>query len=585
MNRRLRFRKIVCLTIIVAGVFLLWPGAGSADITPRGSEAEVLRFDAILELSAPIAGTHVMLCARYWVSPTHYSVAVVWAEPAEAALNFSTYPPTLQIDSNEQEFSLSNQLRPGNDTRFSKPLGQRGAFRNKFNNYPVEKIRFAEHEALASRIYVDDMEKLAAQAEDEWQTIDVGNCANQKGRDREVAKLDVRMSEGRMAALKITDANGQAIKSIEYEYSKHKGQWLLAKQNVLLPKRLLTVGYNNRGATVKIGNKEQTYKELPGSHHKGGRKCTVEYKPIKIANGVLPLPASITVHHGETNAVLRTARLSNFVQLKQTPKETEQAALEFSRFDDNELKMRELMNKYWQKDPDKIEDPDAMLLKQLRTHFENLDASTKTLGERLKRINMLMQLDWIQAHDALKEHFRQYLAVLTSNHLGEIVLAGGLHVINATIEWGQFSTADELLREWIRSATAICDAESILSFAQIQIRRRHYWPAAKLLEECSKPRQDWKQKRFDAQALRCISLWELSEMVKDPSKAKTDRSIAQAGFASWSLGAEGLWAAVRESMAEAKLFFAGLDEPTPRQKALRRQLEQMEAKVRRPITE
>ena len=580
MNRRLRFRKIVCLTIIVAGVFLLWPGAGSADITPRGSEAEVLRFDAILELSAPIAGTHVMLCARYWVSPTHYSVAVVWAEPAEAALNFSTYPPTLQIDSNEQEFSLSNQLRPGNDTRFSKPLGQRGAFRNKFNNYPVEKIRFAEHEALASRIYVDDMEKLAAQAEDEWQTIDVGNCANQKGRDREVAKLDVRMSEGRMAALKITDANGQAIKSIEYEYSKHKGQWLLAKQNVLLPKRLLTVGYNNRGATVKIGNKEQTYKELPGSHHKGGRKCTVEYKPIKIANGVLPLPASITVHHGETNAVLRTARLSNFVQLKQTPKETEQAASDFSRFGDRELKVRELSSKYWQKDPDKIEDADGALLEQLRAHFENLDVSTKTLGERLKRINMLMQLDWIGSHDALKERFRQYLAILTSNKLVEIVLAGGLHAIDMTIEWGQFPTADALLGDWIEAAITACDAESILRFAQIQLRRRHYWAIARLLEECSKPRHDWKQKCFDAQALRCVVLWELSEMVKDPSKAKTNRVIAQAGFASWSLGPDGLLTTAAESLAQAKESFANLDQPSQTQVALRRQLDQIDRRVR-----
>jgi hypothetical protein len=104
MSTRLRFRKIVCLAFIVAGVFLLSSGTGSTDITPRGDAAEVLRFDAILELSAPIAGTHIMLCARYWVSPTHYSVAFVWAEPGENILNFSTYPPTLQIESNEKQF-------------------------------------------------------------------------------------------------------------------------------------------------------------------------------------------------------------------------------------------------------------------------------------------------------------------------------------------------------------------------------------------------------------------------------------------------------------------------------------------------
>jgi len=193
---------------------------------------------------------------------------------------------------------------------------------------------------------------------------------------------------------------------------------------------------------------------------------------------------------------------------------------------------------------------------------------------------MLMQLDWIQADEALKEHFREYLRTLTANDLSQIVLVGGLEVIATTIEWGQFHTADELLKDWAERATGTCDAEPILSFAQIQTRRRHYWPIAKLLEECSKPPQDWKEKRFDAQALRSIALWELSEMVKDPSKAKTDRAIAQAGFASWSLGADRLFPLANESLAEAKRLFGGLDAPTPKQKTLKRRLDQSDSKLR-----
>ncbi len=579
MNAHLRFEKIRRLAVVVAGASLLWPGIVSPELIPRGTQVNMLSFDAILELTAPLAGTHVMLCARYWVSPKHYSVAVVWAEPGEGTLNFPTYPPALTIHSDEQEFSLSNQIGTQNHMRFAKPLGQRGVFRNKFNNYPLENIRFADPEALASRIYVNDLDKLAVPTEHEWRTLEIGNCSDLKKRSTEVARLDVRMSGGRIVALKMMDANGQIIKSIEYEYSKQEGRWLLAGQNVLLPERLLTVGYNRRGATVRIGDKEQTYKELPGWDHRGGRRCSVEYEPTKIDNGVLPLPACITVRHAETNAVLRTARMSNFVQLKQADEEVEQAALQFGRFDDKELKIRELLSKYWQKDPDKTEDADAMLLKQIRAHFENLHVKGKTLGEQLKHINMLMQLDWIEAHDALKEHFRQYLAILTSNHLSEIVLAGGLHAIDTTIEWGQFPTADELSKEWIETVMGACDAESILRFAQVQIRSRHYWPIARLLGECSKAPQGWRQKRFEARALRCISLWELSEIIKDPSKAKTDCAIAQAGFASWSLGADGLSTAANESLAEAKQLFASLHEPTRMQMAIRRQLDQITQKV------
>lgn len=579
MNTRLRFHKMRRMIVIVVCMSLLLTSIVSPEVIPRGIQTDTLRFDAILELSAPLAGTHVILCARYWVSPKYYNVAVVWAEPGENTLNFSTYPPTLRIESSEQQFSLSNQLRPGNDARFPSPLGPRGAFRNKFNNYPLENIRLGEPEALASRIYVSDLEKLKAQSGDRWETIDVGNCANQERRDREVAKLDVRMSEDRIASLKMTDANGLAIKSIEYEYSKHKGQWLLAKQNVILPERPLTVGYNTGGATVKIGDKQQIYKELPGWHHKGGRKCTVEYKPIKIDKGVLPLPASITVRHADTNEVLRTARLSNFVQLKQTHEETEQAALEFSRFGDQDMKVRDLFSKYWQKGPDKIEDADRALLKQLRSHFESLDVHRKTLGEQLKHVNMLMRLDWIQAHRDLKKHFKQYLTMLASNHLGEIALAGGLHVIDTTIEWGQFSMADEMLRQWIETTMRTCDTESILSFAQTQIRRRHCLPVARLLEECSKPRHKWGQKQFDAQALRCMALRDLSEIVKNPSKAKTNRAIEETGFASWSIGVDGLLTAANKSLAETKQLFAGLDKPTLTQKAIMRQLNRIGYKL------
>jgi hypothetical protein len=584
MQRRSKLCRIPRSALIVASVFLLAAGGAWADIAPRGTEGGVLRFDATLELNAPIVGTQALLCARYWVSAKSYAVAVVWAEPAEGALNFPTFPPTLTVRSDQRRFSLHNQVRSRNDITFAKPIGGRGVFRHKFNNYPLEDIRFAEPEALASRVYTRDLEKLATKAGDKWQGVDIASRPSHGRPDRDFARLDIRQSDGRVVSLRMMDANGAPIKTIDYTHSRHEGRWLLASEKVLLFQRPLTVGYNKRGATVRIGDKKQTYKELPGWQYTGGRRCTVEYKPTKVGNAILPLPTSITVRHGKTNEVLRVARMYNFVQLKQSPQEAEKAAFQFSRFDDNELKARGLFSKYWQKDPDEVQPTDAVLLKRLRAHFEASDVSGETLGEQLKRVNMLMCLDWIGGCGTLQEHFKKYLAILTSNDLGKIALAGGLQTIDTAIERGQFPAAAEMLKQWIEAAQQSCDGESLLLFAHTQIRRRRYWTIARLLEECSKPSQSWGRKQFDAQALRCIALQNLCEIVEDPSKATTSRSVAQAGFASWSCGADGLVKAAEQSMAEAKELFDALDKPTLRQKALMGNLERMKVRASRPTT-
>ncbi|MFX0200718.1 MAG: hypothetical protein ACFFCW_31750 [Candidatus Hodarchaeota archaeon] len=578
MSDHLRFDKILRLAVFVIAMFLLLPGSVYTKIIPKNTEVDILRFDAILELDAPLAGTHVMLCARNWISPKYYSVAVVWAEPHVSSLNFPTYPITLKIHSDEQKFSLSNQIRTRNDATFSKPLGQRGVFRHKLNNYPIADIRFAEPEALASRIYTSDLEKFMVQTENVWQTIDVRNSMNERDIDREVTKLNLRTTDGHIDALNLMDANDQLIKSIEYEYSRHKGLHMIRKQNVLLPEKLMMVGYKGRGATIKINDIERTYKELPGSHHRGGRKCTIEYEPVKVGKRLLPLPVRITVRQSETNAILRTAQMYNFVQLKHSTEEAKQVAARFVRLDEKELKVKELLTKYWLKDPDEIEDTDVNVLKQLRTHFENYPVIGKTVGEKLKRINMLLELDWIQSDPALQKHFKQYIDILTENDLNHMILVGGLHIIDTTIKWGQFPAADKLLQEWIDNVISACNAETILGFGQIQIRKRNYWTIATLFGECSKPYLNWDQKLFDAHALRFISLYELYEIIKDPSKAKINRAITQAGWASWSTGTDNLLKMMNESIAEAQKAFANLDSPTSRQKALKKQLDKISQK-------
>ena len=101
MNGLLRFGRVPRLVVFALVMFLLLTCVAYPKHIPTGTKVDVVRFDAIVDLGAPLAGTHVMLCARYWIGPRHYSVAVVWAEPHAAILNFPTYPPTLNINSNE----------------------------------------------------------------------------------------------------------------------------------------------------------------------------------------------------------------------------------------------------------------------------------------------------------------------------------------------------------------------------------------------------------------------------------------------------------------------------------------------------
>lgn len=580
MSNQSRFERIQRSAAIIVGVLLSLTGVAYPDFVPTGADVDMVRFDAILELKAPQIGTHVMLCARYWVSAKHYSFAVLWAEPYAGSLNFPTHPATLVIHSNEQQFSISNQVRTRNNENFPKPLDLRGVFRHKFNSYPLGDIRFAEQEALASYIYTSDLESRTTGSEDGWKTIDIRNVSSHNGMNREVSMLKLHTTDGRIENLKLVDANDQLIKSIEYEYSVDKDQHLLCRQNIVLPERTLMLGFRGRGATLRIGNEKHTYKEFPGSHHGGGRKCTVEYETVKLDKKVLYLPVQITVRSVVEETILRTARMFNFVRLKQNEAGAEQMAIQFGRFNEQELKVQALFSTYWQKNPEEIEDADAEILRQLRRHFESIRTDGKTVGEKLKRINMLMKLDWIQNNRAeLQRHFKEYLAILVSHDLDEVALFGGLHVIDSTVEWAQFPAADQLLQQWIGTIVAHGSPESILTFGQTYMKRRHYWSIAMLLDACSKCSY-WEQRRFDAQALKCTSLFTLFEMIQDPSTARTNRAIAQAGWAAWSLGSDNLMRTVDESLTQAKQLFANLDKPTRSQINLKRQLEQIDNKLR-----
>jgi hypothetical protein len=561
-------------TLLATAVALCLEGSASAEGNTQASAIKVLQFDAIIELDAPILKSHVVLFARYWVASSFYRIAILWAEPHAVNLNFPMYPVTMAVDSNEREFSVTNQVQGRLGGVFDKPVGERLIFRHRLNSYPAGEMRFTETEALASRIYRDDVEMLAPWLGDGVHTVNLDSRAGKGEVRRDIAALNLRVSHDRVDAVDIVDANGLLVKRIAYEYAQEQGRDILCRQETLLPERPLLLGYGERGVRIRVNDTERTFKELYGLDHEGGRKCRVEYEPIEAGDTTLSLPVHIAVQRADNGLTLRTARMSGFVLLKQSPEEVQCVAKQVGPFSREELRVRALFAKHWNRDPNAAISEDAAVLRHLQEHFET-HPPDETLGEKVRRVNMLMQLAWLQ-HDRLADYFREYLSLLSTNGLDQAALIGGLNTIDTAIRRRDFPKAAELFREWACYGLNQVPVETVLAFAQAQIGKGHPWTIARLLEEGAKSGGAWADRQFDAQAIRCIALHKLVEMMSDPAKSRTQTAGAEAAWASAALGPNDIYALAGGEFATAQRLFEEVAKPNSGQRSLKAMLDRIE---------
>jgi hypothetical protein len=306
MDCHAKFNKHLLILILSLVVLPVLINNTTANEVPKYNKIDVLQFDSIIELNAPLCRTHVVLFARYWVSPELYRMAVVWAEPHAGSLNFPIFPRSLNVASDPEAFRIEHQFQHMYDGVYPRPIGERGPFRHQFNSYYFSDIRFAEQDALDMRIYSSDIGQLKKTG-----IYDVNVLEPDDRSVQEPSRLSVRANKDRLDELSLFDTEGKQLKSIEYQY-KDGGQ--LHKQIVLLPERPIKVGFKGKGPTITIGGEEQQYSELETTHHQGGRKCIVDYKPIEIAGRTKTLPCRITVYSGDGNRILRSAKLYNFTR-------------------------------------------------------------------------------------------------------------------------------------------------------------------------------------------------------------------------------------------------------------------------------
>jgi len=570
-KRPFRLASDICL-MIVLNICVSVPSLAAETVH---TYKNLIRFDAVVELNASRGRTHIELFARYWVSPDSYRMVVVWAEPHAGHFNFPLYPPTLTIASDPNHFVVGHQFQHMYDSTFAKPFGHRGPFRHQFNTYHLSDIRFAEQESLGMYVCNDDLGLGGGDWDNREEFIDLpGKTASFEHRGIAM-QAKVRVTDDRLSKLSLFDDESLLLESIEYGYRDGTGANSLRKQEVILPERPMTVGFARKGPTITVDGEGRRYSEFTTIHHAGGRRCTVEYTSVKIGGQDVPVPACIVVRSGDGTRVLRSARLYNYISCEMTPDQIETDATRFSAFDPHDIACRELLLRYWMKPPRDVSPADANSLQDLCTHFRDMPVADATVGEQLKQVNLLMQLDWMQEDMAkLETDFRKYLSLLSTNGLDRMILFGGQNVIEITIRWAQFRAAERLLPLWLDAALLRNDPNAILDFASANLATSRFWTTAKLMEKTmSKPTLSVEQ-RFLAQAYHAITLSGISRMASDPDHmVRRELDIAQVR---WSLigSDEGrLLAQARTSLDAARRAYASVTEPSQECRTLRKELD------------
>jgi hypothetical protein len=573
--------------VLVGPLFfvLALPVDAYGNIAPKGTKIGAVQFDAIIELNrySPHSWRHdyTMIFARYWVARDYYSAAIVWAEPQSTDIFFTIHPPSLLIVSNEQSFKVCHESINKDNEMYIKPLGERGVLRHKFGGYPIGKIRFTEREALTERIYESDLKGLKDINTVDGEVLKLSILDNERVYKRDVSQLKMKTNGEHIDSMQLFNADKRLLKDISYEYETKRGKTHLRRQTVVLPEQPIMVGFKGEGIKVTLDGKEYQYRDLKATHHMGGRKCIIEYETVTLGDQEVPLPVKVTVYNQKDRRILRCVRVMNFKQVELDTTDTEEAARRFCAVTADHIEYRKLREKYWKKDQTEIEKKDIEIIEQLCDRFEKeLAAADKNTGEKLKNLNALIELDRIIGDESeIERHYQNYLSTLRDSKLTQMTLVGGYGVIETSMFRGRRSEAEQLLGTWVKAVLDIHDAESILLFAKRQLAKNRLWPTAVLLEAFSNKKHCPAEARFEAQALRCSALGELSKLLRVNDIAK--KGLIAEVQVDWvaSVGKDDVDKMFADSMDQAGCCFANLSESTESQHALKKHLEKIAKEI------
>ncbi len=565
------------VTLWILGTLLPTPNRCHA-LQPTGSRVGAVQFDAVIEVNSESNVSHVLLFARYWVGPDYYGLGITWGEPHGIGLDLSLYPPTLVIVSNKAGFEVLHDIRSEYAASYARPLGERGVFGFMYGDYPIQNTRFAEQEALATRLYGQDFTDVNWCVGDVNETLEMSHADN---RERAISRLNVHACDGRIESITLFDFESRMLKDIDYAYAERNGHVQLLRQQVYLPERPLAVALQGDGFRVKVREKEYKCTRFDAVHHEGGRKCTIEYEPVTLNGKDVLLPTQEIVWDGRKEKILRSVRMMNFKRVDLDANGVKEAARRFCGFTDKDREYRDLLIKYWKKPSAEIAQGDRDTIERLRSHYADDLPRQDTLGAQLKHLNILMELDRMAADaTSLSHHYKQYLSMLSVHGLRQMIQAGGHNAVQTLMLWGRYAEADVLLDQWVDAVLQeFDDCGALLRFCQGELIKRHLWTTFRLLGRASAKFKQSTDDAFQIQTLRCEILDQLDFFLCNPNSDAPEDVLAQSQWVITSVGQEGLRRLLRQSLSEASHTSRSIINPTSGQQELKESLKRIEERI------
>ena len=449
-------RSIVCVSLV-----LLWSICGAS--SPSGTDVGAVQFDTVIRLDPPIACTHMLIFARYWVASDYYQMSIVWAEPTGPGLRFPVFPVSLAVGSDPKTFEMRHDIFSVYNTNFSKPVGPTGTFRYMYGDYPITNLRFSDSESFGERVYASDI----ADMDSEGGSADGSHAFRLPGRDRVVRELAGRADSDLLTSLDLFDKDHRLLKSLQYEYTGAATNAWLARETVLLPERPIELGLQGEGVTVKFQEGSQQYKDFSGIFEKGGRRCIIEYRTLTLGNKQLSLPSSLEVRDASNGTVLRSVRFSNFRLTQMDRAAARAAAADFGGLTPDLRKEDELSRRYDPARAPVLNATDLAAAKDLRDRLEALEEKD-SIGRELRRLGALRRLnDTLADEHEIERLFASYLSLLQQRGLYDMVLWGGAEAVETEAKAGRFPLAKRLLNRWLDVAMQNLDIEAALRFARL----------------------------------------------------------------------------------------------------------------------
>jgi len=535
----------------------------------------VIEFDATIEIDPPLSPNSVVLFARCWVASNYYRVSVIWAEPNGDRMWFPIYPPTLRISSDPDSFAVGDDLFPRNNAKFKKPVEDRGVFVNMYGDYPVSNLRFADQEAIAERLYKSD---LSNSVEDSQSVSDslFPLCPTSFHTNREITGFKVKETNGAIESLILFGNEARLLKQCDYEYDNDVKEPGISRDRVAWPERAIKTGFREGAVTVKVAKTNYNFSTFDSTYESGGRISSVDYCPIAFGSTMVRLPIRITVRMGQSGEIVRSAQMTNFHLVQITAAEADRAAIEFAGFTAAEFQYRSFSAKYREKTPDQVDVADAATIKRLRKDFDGSPhgKSSNSLGEELKRIDMLIELNRIVGDESwIARLYDPYLSTLATHGLTNMIFDVGYSLIQEAVEQDRYEEADNLLNRWIEFLVLNVDIEPVIKFVVRDVSHGNLWSSYKLLDRFKEEKCPSSELRFARVALQSVILDALVPQLRSKERPKANLASSQLDWTAHEITSDQLEKLLDERMSEAFALLEKNQDLSPFGKSLKSRLD------------